>query len=235
MGKALTYPIFLQAVYSHPYLVVVSALSLAYLSTVLILSLPVASHSVLPEQQKLTVIFQTYILTWLLLLAATIVTGKLQIGSFYFISAWNAVVLLGATIGSLEGIVGAKGFDADSIREEEDARESGSVRSVARDADGTAQVVPEHEESQADPTENTPLIRQKRWASSKGQSNEDNEGEEGGAIGWWILQLLIIVPVPAILVSHIAVLLMGALNQTLADGSSPITGKVLPPAYIKQY
>ena len=108
-----------QIVYSHPYLVIVSSLSLAYLSTVLFLNLPIPGHYVLPEQQKLTILFQTYSLTWLLLLASTIVLGKLHIGGLYFISAWNAVVLLGGALGCLEGITGAKGFDKETVEEEE--------------------------------------------------------------------------------------------------------------------
>ena len=49
--------------------------------------------------------------------------------------------------------------------------------------------------------------------------------EEGGTIWWWILQLLIVMPFPMILVSHVGVLMVGAVSQTLTDGSTPIIGK----------
>ena len=37
--------------------------------------------------------------------------------------------------------------------------------------------------------------------------------------------MIIAVPIPALLVYEIAVLLLGALPQTLVDGSGPSTGK----------
>lgn len=179
---------------------------------------------------------QTYILTWLLLLASTIVVSKLQIAGLYLITAWNAVVLLGSAIGCLEGITGANNFDAESLEAEADGEGEGgegedeqvrAVRGVMYDADRPVEEGAENEEVETDPTEITPLIRQRRvhWASTKGEGLEDADGENGGALLWWILQLVIVVPVPLILISHIAVVLMGALCQTLADGSSPITGE----------
>lgn len=223
-----------QIVYSHPYLVLVSTLSLIYLSTVLLLDLPVYGHSVLPEQQQLTVLFQTYTLTWLLLLASTIVLGKLHIGGLYFISAWNIVVLLGAAIGCLEAITGAKGFDTESVEQEEGGGGRSAAGGTRYDgAEGTSESRVD-EEGEADPTEATPLIRQRRrlrWSLPKRQGEDRTDG--GGAIGWWILQLLIVVPVPVILLSHVGVLMMGAMSQTLADGSSPVIGNVLASAVLQ--
>lgn len=178
---------------------------------------------------------QTYILTWLLLVASTIVVSKMQIGGLYLFTAWNAVVLLGSAIGCLEGITGAKNFDAESLEAEEDAvgeadgdEEVRAVRGVMYDVDRQVEEGEGNEEVETDPTEITPLIRQRslRWSSAKGKGAENADGQEdGGALIWWILQLVIIVPVPLILVSHIAVVLMGALCQTLADGSSPVVGE----------
>ncbi|KAJ7074088.1 hypothetical protein C8F01DRAFT_1099195 [Mycena amicta] len=56
-------------------------------------------------------------------------------------------------------------------------------------------------------TESTPLITRVR------------DEDESGAIGWWILQLVLAVGVPVTLVAHISVLLIAALSQTLSDGS----------------
>jgi hypothetical protein len=206
-----------QIVYSHPYLVFVSSLSLFYLSTVLSLNLPISGHRVLPGQQKLTILFQTYILTWILLFGATILLSKLGVGGGYFISAWNAVVLLGGAVGYLEEITGAKGLDMEPDREGgEDRIAVRGVRYDGEDGEGG----PEHEEVETEPTEITPLIQQRRlrWPSTA--------QKEGGAIGWWILQLLIVVPVPVILASHIAVLVVGAMSQTLSDGDSPAISKL---------
>lgn len=165
----------------------------------------------LPEQQKHAVILQTYVLTWLLLLGSTIVLAKLKIGGVYLISAWNAVVLLGSIVGCLEGITGAKSLSKQSVEIEEGIDEGGIIPD-STDA--------EHE---ADATEETPLIRSHRRSLGKAAEKGD---EDDCAIGWWILQLLFVVPAPVILVSHVGVFTMGALSQTLADGSDPAIGMV---------
>ena len=215
-----------QIVYSHPYVVLVSLLSLAYLSTVLLLDLPIFVPYTRPDQQKLTILIQTYILTWLLLVVSTILLNEWSIGSSYFISAWNAVVLLGVTVGFLEGITGAKGFDRDSVEEEGDGEERITVRGVRYEEGGgeggSAHL--QNEELETDPTEITPLIRQRRVRCPSATKKGDDEDQ--GASGWWILQLLLVVPIPVILVSHIMVLMIGSMSQTLSDGNSPTIGDV---------
>lgn len=212
--------------YSHPYMVLTSTLSLAYLSIVLFLNIPVSVA--LPEQQKLTIMLQTYILTWLLLVASTVVVSKLKIAGLYLITAWNAVVLLGSAIGCLEGIAGGSNFDAESLEAEADGDDEGGEERVRTAWGVTSDASRVENEAETDPTETTPLIRQRRLGrsspSAKGLEGAF-EAEDGGALIWWILQLAIVVPVPLILVSHIAVVMMGALCQTLADGSSPIIGE----------
>lgn len=171
---------------------------------------------------------QTYILTWLLLVASTIVVSKLKIAGLYLFTAWNAVVLLGSAIGCLEGITRGSNFDAESLEAEVDDDDEGGEERVGpgwgmmSDANRG-----ENEEVETDPTETTPLIGQRRlgWSSVKAEGLDDAE-DGSGALIWWILQLALIVPLPLILVSHIAVVSMGALCQTLADGSSPIIGEV---------
>jgi hypothetical protein len=85
----------------------------------------------------------------------------------------------------------------------------------------------DNEEIETNATETTPLIQQRRrlhWSSPKNQEEDGEQG--GGAIGWWILQLLIVVPVPAVLMSHIWLLMMDGVSQTLSDGSNPIIGNI---------
>lgn len=48
---------------------------------------------------------------------------------------------------------------------------------------------------------------------------------QGDEIAWWIAQMILSVPIPALLVYEITTLLMGALPQTLIDGSSAGTGE----------
>jgi hypothetical protein len=195
----------------------VSALSLAYLTTVLALTFPLTKHGVVPapEQQKLSVLLHQYVLTWVLLVYTTSVV---PLGGTYFITAWNAVVLLGAVLACVEGMAGARGYED----EEEIASQRHHVRGVRYDAVGTAENGHQDSENgnqrvdvieETEPTEVTPLIAQ------RGQPARSSE--EQGAIGWWIAQLLVVVPLPVILASHIAVIMLFAMNQTLIDGTSP--------------
>lgn len=48
-------------------------------------------------------------------------------------------------------------------------------------------------------------------------------------MGWWIVQMLIVVPIPVMLVAHIGVILVDSMAQTLADGGSAALGSSPPP------
>ncbi|KAG1793225.1 hypothetical protein EV424DRAFT_1606114 [Suillus variegatus] len=119
-----------------------------------------------------------------------------RLGEQYFITAWNAVVLLGAILACVEGMAGARGYED----EEEIGRQRRQVRGVHYDAVDTAENGHNDSENgdqrvgvieETEPTEITPLIAQ------NGQPTPS--GEEQGAIGWWIAQLLVVVPLPVIL------------------------------------
>ncbi|KAF8921991.1 putative zinc metalloprotease [Mucidula mucida] len=186
--------------YSAPYLAFLSFFSLAYLSMVLVLNLPIPGvKAQIPEQQKQTVLVQTYIFTWILLVYATAAASKTGMGGFYLITMWNVVVFLACCIGGAEGMVGAQGTHP--------------VVVILQQPTPAEERTDNFEEVD----ENTPLIpRTRHDVTILG-------GEETGAIGWWIIQILVVIPVPLILVSHITTMLVGAMSQTLADGSSPVT------------
>ncbi|KAG7452279.1 uncharacterized protein BT62DRAFT_960318 [Guyanagaster necrorhizus] len=187
-------------IHSSPYLVFLSFFTLAYLSLVLILQLPIPFQKAsVPELQKQTILLQTYFLTWVLLLLATIAISKAGVGGVYFVTGWNVLVFLACCIGCVEGMVGAEGTTPFLVLVRE--------------------FTPPTEEEQVageEPTENTPLIpRTRHDVHVLGQ-------EETGAIGWWILQMFIVVPAPVILVSHIALITLSSMSQTLSDGSSAV-------------
>ncbi|KAK0456080.1 putative zinc metalloprotease [Armillaria borealis] len=188
-------------VHSSPYLVFLSFFTLAYLSIVPILQLPIPFQKAsVSEQQKQTILLQTYFLTWVLLLLATIAISKASIGGLYFITGWNVLVFLACCIGCVEGMLGAEGTTPFLV----------FLRQPTP-------LTEEEQDIEEAPTENTPLIpRTRHDVHAVGQ-------EETGAIGWWILQMLIVVSVPVILVSHIAVIMLSAMSQTLSDGSSAAT------------
>ncbi|KAJ8697185.1 hypothetical protein PTI98_006984 [Pleurotus ostreatus] len=222
-------------VYSSPHIVLISSIALTYLSLSTILNTPVRwDGRVLPEQQKHTVLLQIYILTWLLLALSTVAIKTADIGGVYVVTIWNSLAWLGYILSGLEEILGARGTTVWEIHAEE-AERTRLVRGVRYDA------IPQNEEHEGhpqevetEPTEITPLVAQQR-ARSRTPHSDDLKSEENGAVGWWILQFLAVVPLPVILFSHIGIILLGALPQTLADGSSATVGipeflesKILP-------
>ncbi|KAG6382055.1 hypothetical protein JVT61DRAFT_692 [Boletus reticuloceps] len=201
--------------HSQPFLVFASALSLAYLSTVLVVSFPcnVCGTVLAPEQQKLSVLLQLYVFTWVLLVFSTVVLRSAEIGGTYFITAWNLCALLGCIAALAEATTNACGFE-----EAEDGSETyiGPARyqAISTEEDGDGQQSSHRIVEDPEPTETTPLVPREH---SRIQSSDEGQG----AIGWWILQFLLVVPLPVILVFHISITLLGAMNQTLTDGNSP--------------
>ncbi|KAL1759812.1 putative zinc metalloprotease [Schizophyllum commune] len=200
--------------YSSSHIVLLSFLSLAYLSTYLVHNIPSPTDtygSHLPEQQKQAALLQLYFFTWILLLAATILGAKLSIGSFYILSLWNAVLFAACAIGSIAGLLSNQTAEGDAgygVRRR--------IRGVRYDREGEEEGV----ESETAPTEVTPLIAQPITVASP----DGKEGEEvSGAIGWWFIQFVLSVPAVVILVSQLALLMLAATEQTLADGSPAVT------------
>ncbi|KAF9222451.1 hypothetical protein BS17DRAFT_708764 [Gyrodon lividus] len=204
-------------IHTHPFLVFTSALTLAYLTTVLVLTFPLNKHgtTLAPEQQKLSILLQTYVFTWILLVFSTVALRKIGIGSSYFVTAWNAVVLLGSVVTYVEGTTSARGYGPEYETEPEGQRFVRGIRYEAVSADEHGQQTPRIVDD-PEPTEITPLVRRERALPRPVE-------EEQGAIGWWILQLLLVVPLPVILVFHIALVILGAMNQALTDGNNPVS------------
>ena len=172
---------------------------------VVVLNLPIPGMKArVPEQQKQTVIIQSYLFSWILLVGATVIGDK-GVGGLYFVTAWNTLLFVACCIGSVEGMFGAQGTN--------------SVVVVLQQPTPSVERSDHFEESD----EHTPLIpRRKQYVTILGH-------EETGAIGWWILQMLILVPFPLILLSHISTMLISATAQTLTDGNSPTTGMIFVP------
>lgn len=198
--------------------------SLAYLSTVLVVSIPCNIRGTVfaPEQQKLSILLQLYAFTWVLLVFSTIVLRSAEIGSTYFITFWNACALLGCVVGLVEAMTNAGNFEEEAEFESESRTYVGSPRyqaiSTEEDADG--QQPSSRPVEDLEPTETTPLVPREHLRPLTPPPDEGH-----GAIGWWILQLLLVVPFPVILVFHISVMFLGAVNQTLIDGNSPALSK----------
>ncbi len=177
-----------------------------------------------PNQQRLTMLYQLYILTWILLVIGTVLLHNLQIGGTYFLSGWYIFTFLGVVVGSIERILRYRKLsrsqksptpsrtntsEEHGLQEQPVLASSSSGASPPRDEDADPVKKPK-------PHERTPLIT--RRPPSEHQ-------QEIGSTGWWILQALLLIVVPVILISHILLLYLAALSQTLSDGSSPIIGK----------
>jgi hypothetical protein len=164
-----------------------------------------------------------YIFTWILLVLSTVAAGRLDVGGGYIVTAWNLAVFLACVFGCLEVMLGAKGTEGEWEDERGEGRLVRGVRFEVPSSSSAADGVEEEGSSapvETEPTEITPLIQQHRAHRRPSMRNR----EEEGAFVWWILQAVTSVPLPVILLVHVAIILLGALPQTLADGSSPIIG-----------
>ena len=181
----------------------------------------VFSKVLAPEQQKLSILLQLYGFTWVLLVVSTVVLRSAEIGSTYFVTAWNVCALLGCAVGLVEAATNAPGFEVET---EVDSDGHIYVEGTRYQAINTEDDANEHQSSSRledpEPTETTPLVSREH---SRPATPPPDEGQ--GAIGWWILQLLLVVPFPVILVFHISVMLLGSMSQTLTDGNSAAFSK----------
>lgn len=240
-------------IYSKEYTVLTTLLVTSFLSYTLSLQLFNKISPSPPSSQKFAILIEGYFLSWIFLVIGTVGVSSLHIGGVYLITTWNLCAWLAATIALAEAVTRAKwpatrGVkpDFDVVEEPEPAPEDPPaghhfVRGVRYEApehrangeEGPAETEPEETE----PTEITPLIQQQRRHSRGGGEyivgidNEplriDGDGKRGivqEEFGWWILQMLALVPLPAILLFQIALVLLHSLRNTIADGSPPIVG-----------
>ena len=189
-------------------------MSLAYLSTVRVLSAPLPKGGIAPtlEQRKLEIFLQVYVFTWLALVLSTVLLRKTGIGSTYLITFWHAAVLLGCILACIEATTCAPDFVPLPCTE----RNGYEAVPSEEVGDGEQTLVSAEE---AEPRETTPLLRTPCEASPA----PSRKGWR--AVGCWTLQLIVSVPFPVILFFHVAVMLLGGQNQTLADGINPATGE----------
>ncbi|KAH8119687.1 Zn-dependent exopeptidase [Phellopilus nigrolimitatus] len=188
-------------IYSSATAVLISTLTLSLLSFYAVLAL-FAFFLPVPQQRS-TVLLESYIFWWILLVIDTVAIGRSQIGGLYFVTFFYAGTLVALLLGLLEHF------------------ELPSARRGSRN--GNAAVIDNEYRSEGDDTahevssERTPLLAQNGRGIKKSEIDEDNE------IGLWFIQFLLAVPFPVILITQVGLLLVNALSQTLADGSSVTT------------
>jgi len=223
-------------VHAHPFPVLTTIMSLSFLAISLPLQLLQHILPSSPSSQKLAVLLEHYFLTWVFLVGATVQIQKYQMGGIYWITAWHLCAWIASSAALAEGTFRG-------LKQGEERRKAGLDLTVDSDYDNNPQgprlvsgvlyeapegrnsndgneeqVIEEGEVVETEPTEITPLMNQHRENGTTQTS--DSKYEE---YGWWILQMAVSVPLPALLLFQIALLLMHALMNTLVDGSSPMT------------
>ena len=210
-----------------------TSLSLAYLALIVPLQLLQLTLPTAPSAQKLVLLLQHYLLTWVLLVAATVQVHEHALGGVYWVTAWNLAAWLALGAALSEGAVRAWKSGPEEGRKaaldlsvEGDFDVTGGsgrrlVRGVRYDAPGGEDGEGENGgEVETEPTEITPLMHQQR-----GSPEIASEAAKYDEYGWWILQMVLAVPVVVTLLFQLQNLLLQALMNTLADGSSALTGE----------
>jgi hypothetical protein len=162
-----------------------------------------------PAQDKHVTFLHLYLLTWVLLVFTTfgITYLKPGLGGGYLMSAWNVCVGLSIMMAGIAGVVTAG---------HEEYRAVGDEAYEELDGENTTEAVTE-------PDESTPLIQR----SSSNLRRDNGEAETLAGTWWWIPQFIVSVPLPVILFSHVAMLLLDAMPQTIADGSPAVSGQFI--------
>ncbi|KAG5728578.1 hypothetical protein E4T56_gene19613 [Termitomyces sp. T112] len=173
-------------VYSSPYVVIGSAIFLAYLifSLFVTSSLAFLRGHPLSTSSSQTLLLQLLVLYYLILLVTTLFV---PIGGTYLFTAFAACAFLGWLVGSVDGVL--------NNHDQEHQNETSTTDEPREDQQ---------------PIESTPLI-------PRFSSGNNTEGD-GHQMVIWHIQLLLVVPIPVILVSHIGVIILGSMPQGIVDG-----------------
>ena len=202
-------------------------MSAAFLSYTLSLQLCNRLSRSPPSSQKFAILVEVYFLSWIFLIVATVGVNNLRIGGAYLFTVWNLSAWLAATTALIEAVVRAKWPSGRSSKPDFDVVEEAEavpedpptghrfVRGIRYDVperrengeEGPAEAEPE----EVEPTEITPLMQQQRRHSRGGR--EYVVGVDGEPLrvsgdgktetvqeeyGWWILQMLALVPLPGL-------------------------------------
>ena len=181
-----------------------------------------------------------FLINWTLLVVETVYEERLNIAAGYPIIFSSAAAALAALISVLEQF-GLETKDSYAEKHSQANSEEALYRGSGEHAE--QEPAPAEEAS-----ESTSLLRNSKRttfakypSSNRDQAaNEDNESINDDSSlypgvynheqlwserlpSWtWVLQLLLLVPLPCILLVHIALLLTSAAYQTIADGNSPL-------------
>ncbi|PPQ79482.1 hypothetical protein CVT24_010158, partial [Panaeolus cyanescens] len=233
------------AIYSSPYLILLSALALTYLVQTYILSITFKNHTfsshLTTHQQSKHITFNAlYIFTWILLVFSTLGITKLNpsLASGYLVSIWNAGVGLACVLCALESGVEvvrrARRGEQDDDEEEYEELEGEEGRQAHHPL-----LRHQHQQRPArrSDDERGPLIRNDSAplpgpsrhayhaydsAHVHGHSHSyvsmGSREKEGLSTVWWIPQFLVSVPIVVILFGSVGMVVLDGVNQGIVDG-----------------
>ena len=174
---------------------------------------------ILPDRQA--TLLHLYVFTYLLLFLAALALSNLQVGGLYWISAWHAGICAACIVGGvetfyarLERVIAHKKKKRRSLLRRDVSRAGRSSRNSQRRGGSSS-------DSDEDVVETTPLLPGSTTLPNQNGEFVPDTTDSGV---WWIFQVLFSVPVPVVLIGHILFLFLGALGQTLSDGSSAAFG-----------
>jgi len=199
--------------------------------------------------QRAYSIFWTYILTWIMLVAATVGENNFMVAGTYFLAIYGAASFVALLLTYLDLFAlprkstyarkMTRGIDHDGSLDAP-LNEAASYDSRPIMSRGEDDANPSPGDADDEATERTSLLRSNRQTFGRGygrqhaaDENEDETETSAGPKpyvdeqpwssalpGWtWTLQFLVLSVVPVILVGQIALLGTSALHQTPADGS----------------
>jgi hypothetical protein len=231
--------------YSAPYAVLVSCLSLFF--TVAYLSLQTMKYLRPIPLQRTIILLELYIFFWIILLLGTILMQTRHLSGLYFLTFFNASSLAALLLAYGEiMMLEPKSRLAGQIYEGEDENIETTLEADTDTRRGTygsvngEQIVRASVDDAVNhtvqedidaSTEQTPLIRIRR----KIVGLKSERFEEKQVDGFWLGELLLILPFPLILVTQLALMLLAALSQTLSDGQPPSPGESLKSLPLPKY
>ncbi|KAF8262682.1 hypothetical protein EI94DRAFT_663412 [Lactarius quietus] len=195
-------------VHSHPVATSLSAFSLAYLSLAIPLQVAQRLRPIPPSRQRTVILVELYGLTWVFLVAVTVLSQRVIIVGLYWIALWNASLLVAAVLGAFEGLWGT-GKAGGIVLHREGSDSEGEGEDDAPPLRWPQQQV------EGETSETTPLLQQR---ASPTQSLVLDETVQDKAFFWWIFQFLISTTAPVVNLATIYVIWIGAMPQTIPDG-----------------
>lgn len=190
-----------------------SFIALFYLT--LFTTLRVTSYLAPVPLHRDIILFQHYIIWWILLVYACVVKD----GATFPITLLHAGAWLALVLGLVETLLLEKRKDVKGLRVQGGVgNEDGVAGEIINDAEVETEIVIEREQpSNTDADEQTPLLHTYRKPIG---FKSDLYEEKDSVGGLWILQYLVLIGFPVLFASQMALSGMGMLGQTLSDGNS---------------